>query len=120
MTNPISTMMTFTVSGTFVDTVMDQERAPMMGVPALYVKVKEKSLRNYKDTSIYLSIVLCTLLIVFVHLTIKISNLKEENELLRNNYNTMQISRYQDLYEDKYVTQDIKRSMKRITKGWEG
>jgi len=92
----------------------------MMGVPVLYVKVKEKFLRNYKATSIDLLIVLFILFVVFVHLTIKINNLKEENELLRNNYNTMQISRYSDLYEDKYVTQDIKRSMKRITKGWEG
>ena len=92
----------------------------MMGVPALYVKVKEKFLRNYKATSIDLLIIVFILCVVFVHLTIKISNLEEENELLRNNYNTMQISRYQDLYEDKYITQDIKRSMKRITKGWEG
>ena len=75
---------------------------------------------NYKATSIDLLIIVSILCVVFVHLTIKISNLKEENELLRNNYNTMQISQYQDLYEDKYVTQDIKRSMKRITKGWEG
>jgi len=92
----------------------------MTGVPVLYAKVKEKFLRNYKATSIDLLIIVFILFVVFAHLTIKISNLKEENELLRNNYNTMQISQYQDLYEDKYVTQDIKRSMKRITKGWEG